>query len=94
MIDLLIDAKVRRINCSSHSYPKQRKATASSSKDVIIITELTMSDLEAKEENQTTKFPNMNVKNNHTLKLVTLSFFRLFQVLLYFILFVSKRDKF
>lgn len=44
-IESWFNAKVPRLNCSSHSYPKKRKTT--SSKDgVIDITELTMSDLE------------------------------------------------
>lgn len=50
VIDLQFDAKARLLNCSCHSYPKKRKATASSLKDLIAITELTMSDLEAEEE--------------------------------------------
>ena len=49
-IDLWFDKKGRPSNCSSHSYPKQQKARASSSKDIIVITELTMSDLEVEEE--------------------------------------------
>ena len=49
-VNLWFDRKVRQLNCSSHSYPKQWKATASSSKDVIGITELTMSILEAEKE--------------------------------------------
>ena len=43
VINLWFDAKARLLNCSSHSYPKQQKATASSLKDLIVITELTMS---------------------------------------------------
>lgn len=44
-IESWFNAKVRRLNCSSHRYPKKRK-TISSTNDVIDITELTMSDLE------------------------------------------------
>ena len=56
-INLWFEAKVRQLNCSSHSYPKQRKATASSSKDIIVLTELTMSDLEAEQEESNDEIP-------------------------------------
>ena len=48
-INLWFHAKVRQVNCSSHSYPKQQKAISFSLKDVIVIIESTMSDLEAEE---------------------------------------------
>ena len=44
-IESWFNAKIRRLNCSSHRYPKKRK-TISSKDGVIDITELTMSDLE------------------------------------------------
>jgi hypothetical protein len=47
-IDLWFNARVRRLNSSSHRYPKKRK-TISSKDDVADITELTMSDLENEE---------------------------------------------
>ena len=44
-IEAWFNAKVRRLNCSDHRYPKKRKMITS--KDgVIDVTELTMSDLE------------------------------------------------
>ena len=49
-IDIWFRSKNRRMNTSSHKYPKKRKTAASSSKDVIDITELTMSDLENDED--------------------------------------------
>ena len=49
-IDIWFRSKNRRMNASSHNYPKKRKTAASSSKDVIDITELTMSDLENDED--------------------------------------------
>ena len=49
-IYLWFNSKVRRVNSSSHSYPKKRKTTSSTSKEVTDVTELTMSDLEAEEE--------------------------------------------
>ena len=50
-IDLWFNSKVCRVNSSSHSYPKKWKTASSTSKEVIDVTELTMSDLEAEEEN-------------------------------------------
>ena len=51
-IDLWFNAKVRRLNCSTHRYPKKRKTTVTSKgNDVAEITELTMSDLEDEDDN-------------------------------------------
>ena len=47
---LWFNSKVHRVNCSSHSYPKKRKTVSSTSKEVIDVTELMMTDLEAEEE--------------------------------------------
>ena len=49
-IDLWFNSKVHRVNCSSHSCPKKGKTASSTSKEVIDVTELTMSDLEAEEK--------------------------------------------
>lgn len=56
-INLGFDIKVRQLNCSGHSYLKQWKVTAASSKDVIGITELTMSILEAEKEESNNSIP-------------------------------------
>ena len=44
-IESWFNAKIRRLNCGGHRYPKKRK-TISSKEGVVDITELTMSDLE------------------------------------------------
>ena len=49
-IDLWFNSKVHRVNFSSHSYSKKRKTASSTSKEVIDVTELTLSDLDAEEE--------------------------------------------
>lgn len=49
-INLWFDTKVRQSNYSNQSYHKQQKAISSSLKDVTVITELTMSVIEADKE--------------------------------------------